>query len=75
MPRTARKAIQKEEAAPTKRRLSAYIIFSQEKRESVIKEFGFNKSQIGPIAKKLGEMWKASSQSEKEAYKAKAATL
>ena len=72
---SSKKAIKKKPQGKAKRKLSPYILFSMEKRDSVIKEFGFEKRQIGEIGKKLGEMWKATSDSEKEQYKAKAAAL
>ena len=55
-----------------KRPLSAYMIFSTENREKVMKEFKFEKKQIGDIAKKLGEQWKKMSEKEKAPYNDKA---
>ena len=56
-----------------KRPLSAYMIFSGENREKVMKEFKFEKKQIGDIAKKLGEQWKKMGDKEKATYNEKAA--
>ena len=55
-----------------KRPLSAYMIFSGENREKVMKEFKFEKKQIGDIAKKLGEQWKKMSEKDKVQYNDKA---
>lgn len=55
-----------------KRPLSAYMFFSTENREKVMKEFKFDKKQIGDIAKKLGEQWKKMSEKDKAPYNEKA---
>jgi hypothetical protein len=56
-----------------KRPLSAYMIYSNENREKVMKQFGFDKKQIGDIAKNLGENWKKMSDKDKTPYNDKAA--
>lgn len=66
----AKKTISKEDKP--KRPLSAYMLFSMENREKVMKEFKFEKKQIGDIAKKLGEQWKKMSDKEKTPYTDKA---
>jgi hypothetical protein len=50
-----------------KKPLSGYLLFSQEKRSEIIKNNPNFK--VTEIAVKLGEMWKALSDEEKEAYK------
>lgn len=55
-----------------KRPLSAYILFSTENRDKVMKDFKFEKKQIGDIAKKLGEQWKKMSEKDKAPYNEKA---
>lgn len=55
-----------------KRPLSAYMFFSTENRDKVMKEFKFDKKQIGDIAKKLGEQWKKMSEKDKAPYNEKA---
>jgi hypothetical protein len=67
----AKKAIAKGDKI--KRPLSAYMFYSNENREKVMKQFGFEKKQIGDIAKKLGEHWKKMSDKEKTPYNDKAA--
>jgi len=49
------------------RKLNAYMVFAMEKRESVKKNNPTAK--VTEIAKKLGEMWRALSDSEKQKYK------
>jgi hypothetical protein len=66
----AKKTIAK--ADKIKRPLSAYMFFSNENREKVMKEFKFEKKQIGDIAKKLGEQWKKMGDKEKHPYEEKA---
>jgi len=56
-----------------KRPLSAYMIYSNENREKIMKQYGFEKKQIGDIAKKLGEGWKKMTDKEKTPYNDKAA--
>jgi hypothetical protein len=58
-----------------KRPLSAFMIFSGENREKVMKQYGFEKKQIGDIAKKIGEQWKKLSDKDKIPYNEKAAKL
>ena len=67
----AKKTIAKD-ANKLKRPLSAYIIFSNENREKVIKDNKFEKKQVAEIAKKLGEMWGKMSDKEKTPYTDKA---
>lgn len=67
-PKAAKKAIDKPK---TKRAPSSYMIFANENRARVIQEYGFQKGDIGPIGKKLGELWNALPQKEKDAYKSK----
>jgi hypothetical protein len=55
-----------------KRPLSAYMFFSTENRDKVMKDFKFEKKQIGDIAKKLGEQWKKMSEKDKAPYNEKA---
>lgn len=55
-----------------KRPLSAYMIFSNENREKIIKEFKFEKKQVADIAKKLGEQWKKMTDKDKVPYNEKA---
>ena len=66
----AKKTISKDDKI--KRPLSAYMFFSTENREKVMKEFKFDKKQIGDIAKKLGEQWKKMGDKEKAPYNEKA---
>lgn len=56
-----------------KRPLSAYMIYSMENREKVMKDNKFEKKQIGDIAKKLGEGWKKMTEKDKVSYNDKAA--
>lgn len=50
-----------------KKPLKGFMLFSQQNREKVKKE---NKDiTFGQIGKKLGEMWRALSDKEKEKYK------
>ena len=69
----AKKTISKEDKP--KRPLSAFMIFSMENRERVMKENKFEKKQIGDIAKKIGEAWKKMSDKEKTPYNDKAKKL
>lgn len=55
-----------------KRPLSAYMIFSNENRDKIIKEFKFEKKQVADIAKKLGEQWKKMTDKDKVPYNEKA---
>ena len=55
-----------------KRPLSAYMFFSTENRDKIMKDFKFEKKQIGDIAKKLGEQWKKMTDKEKAPYEEKA---
>jgi hypothetical protein len=66
----AKKTIAKDDKI--KRPLSAYMFFSTENRDKVMKDFKFEKKQIGDIAKKLGEQWKKMSDKEKAPYEEKA---
>lgn len=66
----AKKAIAK--ADKIKRPLSAYMIYSMENRERIMKENKFDKRQIGDIAKKLGEGWKKMTDKDKAPYNDKA---
>ena len=66
----AKKTISKDDKI--KRPLSAYMFFSTENRDKVMKEFKFEKKQIGDIAKKLGEQWKKMSEKDKAPYTEKA---
>ena len=66
-----KKAISKDDKI--KRPLSAYLFYSNENRDKVMKQYGFDKKQIGDIAKKLGENWKKMSDKEKAPYNDKAA--
>ena len=67
------KTAKKEKAEKTKekkpRKLNAYMVFAMEKREFVKKNHPTAK--VTEIAKKLGEMWRALSDSEKQKYKNK----
>ena len=49
------------------RKLNAFMLFAKEKRESVKKNNPTAK--VTEIAKKLGELWRALSNSEKQKYK------
>jgi len=49
------------------RKLNAFMLFAKEKRESVKKNHPTAK--VTEIAKKLGELWRALSNSEKQKYK------
>lgn len=53
-----------------KKAMSAYFIFNNEKREEVMKQH--NLSGIGPVAKKLSELWAAMSDAEKGPFERKA---
>ena len=66
-----KKTISKDENK-LKRPLSAYIIFSNENREKVIKDNKFEKKQVADIAKKLGEQWKKMTDKDKMPYTEKA---
>jgi hypothetical protein len=66
----AKKTIAKDDKI--KRPLSAYMFFSTENRDKVMKDFKFEKKQIGDIAKKLGEQWKKMTDKEKAPYEEKA---
>jgi hypothetical protein len=65
-----KKTIAKEDKI--KRPLSAYMIFSNENRDKIIKEFKFEKKQVADIAKKLGEQWKKMTDKDKVPYAEKA---
>ena len=67
----AKKTISKSEEK-IKRPLSAYMIFSQENREKVIKDNKFEKRQVADVAKKLGEQWKKMTDKDKVQYNEKA---
>ena len=75
MAKSPKKDIAKK-ATPEKKKRgpSSFIIFSSEQRPVVIKKFGFEKKDIGPIGKKLGELWGELSEAEKQVYKDKAAS-
>mmetsp|Transcript_10732 Transcript_10732/g.9144 ORF Transcript_10732/g.9144 Transcript_10732/m.9144 type:complete len:107 (-) Transcript_10732:96-416(-) len=51
-----------------KRSLSAYFFFMQKNREKIMKESGLQSRDIGELAKKMGEAWKALSDKEKAPY-------
>lgn len=72
-----KKAITKPAAAgdKLKRPLSAFMIYSGENRERIMKAHGFEKRQIGDIAKKIGECWKKMGDPEKAPFNEKAAKL
>jgi len=50
------------------RKLSPYMKFAQEVRPKLIKENPELKSDIPGIGRKIGEMWRALSDSEKKQY-------
>jgi HMG (high mobility group) box len=70
-----KKVITKEKKEKAKRGPSSFMVFSNEMRPKVIEEFGFEKKEIGNIAKKIGEKWAALSDAQKETYKKKAEAL
>ena len=56
-----------------KRPLGPYMFFAKEKRPSVIQGEGAN-LKITEVAKKIGEMWRALSDAQKQEYKERAAS-
>ncbi len=69
-----KKAIAKP-ADKLKRPLSSFMIYSNENRDRIMKMHGFEKRQIGDIAKKIGECWKKMGDPEKAPFHEKAAKL
>ena len=61
------KAAKKEKTAKKPRKLNAYMVFAMEVRESVKKNHPT--ASIIDIAKKIGALWRALSDSEKAKYK------
>ncbi|KAF4667792.1 hypothetical protein FOL47_003381 [Perkinsus chesapeaki] len=51
-----------------KRALSAYFFFMQKNRQKIMEENGLQSKDIGDLAKKMGEAWKALSVEEKAPY-------
>jgi structure-specific recognition protein 1 len=66
-PSPKKKKVKKDPNAP-KKSLSAYLFFSNAKRDQVKLENPDIAGKVGDIAKKLGEMWKELSDADKEPY-------
>ncbi|KAF4749051.1 hypothetical protein FOZ62_007749 [Perkinsus olseni] len=66
--RKATKAKKDDGKPKVKRALSAYFIFMQKNRQKIMEENGLQSRDIGDIAKKTGEAWKAMSEEEKAPY-------
>jgi hypothetical protein len=62
------KRMKKEKKAKGTRKLSPYMKFAQEARPKVLKEHPEMKSDIIGVGRKIGEMWRALSDSEKAKY-------
>jgi hypothetical protein len=56
-----------------KRGPNGYMVYNNEVRAEVMKKYGL--TSFGDAGKKVGELWRALSDKEKDAYKAKAALL
>lgn len=71
----ASKAIKKEKKGKDgpKRALSAFMIYARDNRMRIIKENGFTPRDIGPIGKKMGELWTKMTDKEKAPYNEMAA--
>ena len=67
IPEKKEKKAKKEKKEKKPRKLNAYMVFAMEVRESVKKNNPT--ASIIDIAKKIGEKWRALSDSEKEKYK------
>jgi len=70
-PKKKRKKKEKDPNAP-KRAMSSYMFFTQDKRAEVLGELQKSrpgaKIMVGDVAKKLGEMWKTVTTSDKKKY-------
>lgn len=55
-----------------KRPLSAFIFFSKEKREEIIKKNPELKSKLAEVGKMVGEAWGKLSEAQKKPYETKA---
>jgi len=64
-----KKRAKKDPNAP-KRARTAYIFFSSEKRDEVVKKHG--KESLGETAKRIAALWKKASAEDKKKYEAKA---
>ncbi len=62
------KKSKKEKKAKGTRKLSPYMKFAQEARKNILKENPEMKSDIIAVGKKIGEMWRGLSDSEKAKY-------
>ena len=62
------KKSKKEKKAKSTRKLSPYMKFAQEARKNIIKDHPEMKSDIIAVGKKIGEMWRGLSDSEKAKY-------
>ena len=62
------KRAKKEKKAKGTRKLSPYMKFAQEARKKIIAEEPELKSDIIKVGKRIGEMWRGLSESEKAKY-------
>jgi hypothetical protein len=62
------KKAKKEKKAKGTRKLSPYMKFAQEARPKILKENPEMKSDIIGVGRKIGEMWRALSDTEKARY-------
>jgi hypothetical protein len=67
LPSGGKRRAKKQEGGKT-RKLSPYMKFAQEARPKIIKENPELKSDIPGMGRKIGEMWRALSDSEKKQY-------
>jgi hypothetical protein len=70
MPKQVKKSPKKKDPNAPKRALSAFMLFSQEKRSQI--KTDNPDATFGQIGKLLGDAWKSASESEKAPFLAKA---